>query len=132
MRAFNIFFITLFVLFAGLQYNDPDPYVWMPLYLYAAFLCYLAINKRYNSLLYFIGLAVYFTYGLYLLFEKSGVLNWATEHNAESIVQGMKAEKPWIEATREFGGLMIVIIVLLINFFWIRKHKKSHKILANG
>ncbi len=126
MRAFNIFSIILFILFAALQYNDSDPYVWMPIYLYSAFLCYLAIKKRYNPLLYFIGLAVYFTYGLYLLFEKSGVLNWATEHNAESLVQTMKAEKPWIEATREFGGLMIVIVVLMINLFWLRKHKKTH------
>ncbi len=126
MRAFNIFSIILFILFAALQYNDSDPYVWMPIYLYSAFLCYLAIKKRYNPLLYFIGLAVYFTYGLYLLFEKSGVLNWATEHNAESLIQTMKAEKPWIEATREFGGLMIVIVVLMINLFWLRKHKKTH------
>ncbi len=125
MRTFNIFFIILFILFAALQYNDPDPYVWMPIYLYAAFLCYMAIKKRYNPLLYFVGLAAYLTYGLYLFFEKSGVLNWATEHNAESLVQTMKAEKPWIEATREFGGLLVVIVVLLINLFWLRKYKKS-------
>ncbi len=128
MRAFNILFLILFILFAGLQYNDPDPYVWMPVYLYAAVLCYLALNKRYNPLLYFLGLVVYISYGLYLFFEKSGVLNWATEHNAGSLIETMKAEKPWIEATREFGGLMIVIIVLLINLFWLRKNKKHSKL----
>jgi membrane-associated HD superfamily phosphohydrolase len=124
MRAFNILFIILFILFACLQYNDPDPYIWVSIYLYAAFLCYIAITKRYNPILYIFGLAVYLSYGLYLFFEKSGVLNWATEHNAESIIQMMKAEKPWIEATREFGGLMIVIIVLLINLLWLRKNRK--------
>ncbi len=124
MRAFNILFIILFILFAFLQYNDPDPYIWVSIYLYAAFLCYIAITKRYNPILYIFGLAVYLSYGLYLFFEKSGVLNWATEHNAESIIQTMKAEKPWIEATREFGGLMIVIIVLLINLLWLRKNRK--------
>ena len=125
MRAFNIIFIILFILFAGLQYNDPDPYVWMPIYLYAAFLCYLAMNKKYHPLLYFLGLAAYISYGLYLFFEKSGVLNWVTEHNAESLIETMKAEKPWIEATREFGGLIIVIIVLVINLLWLRRYRRS-------
>jgi hypothetical protein len=37
------------------------------------------------------------------------------EHHAESIVQSMQASKPWIEETREFFGLVIVIAVLVIN-----------------
>jgi hypothetical protein len=126
MRAFNILFIILFILFACLQYNDPDPYIWIPIYLYAAFLCYLAMKKKYNPLLYFIGITAYVSYGLYLFFDKSGELSWATEHNSESLIETMKAEKPWIEATREFGGLMIVIIVLLINLFWLHKYRKTH------
>jgi hypothetical protein len=28
----------------------------------------------------------------------------------------MKAEKPWIEESREFFGLLIILIVLVINF----------------
>ena len=125
MRIFNILFMILFILFACLQYNDPDPLVWIPIYLYAAFLCYMAMSKRYNPLLYFLGLAAYMSYGLYLFFDKSGVLNWATKHNAESLIQTMEANKPWIEATREFGGLLIVIVVLLINLFWFRKNRKT-------
>jgi hypothetical protein len=29
----------------------------------------------------------------------------------------MKASAPWIEETREFFGLLILIIVLMINYF---------------
>jgi hypothetical protein len=29
----------------------------------------------------------------------------------------MKAEKPWIEESREFFGLAIILIVLSINYF---------------
>lgn len=126
MRTFNIIFIVLFILFAALQYNDPDPYIWMPIYLYAAFLCYKAIKKSYQPLLYIIGLTVYGAYALYLFFDKTGVLDWAGEHGAENIVQTMKAEKPWIEETREFGGLLIVMIVLLINMFWLRRHRRQN------
>ncbi len=121
MRAFNIAFIVLFIIFAALQYNDPDPYVWVPLYLYGAFICYQALRKKYNPVLYIIGFAGYGGYALYLLFDKTGVLNWATKHHAENIAESMKATKPWIEETREFFGLVMMLVVLLLNFIWLRK-----------
>jgi hypothetical protein len=121
MKIFNIVFIILFVLSAALQYNDPDPYLWVPIYLYGAFLCYQAYRKKYVPVLYIIGLVIYIGYAAYLFFDRQGVLNWANEHNAESITQTMKATKPWIEETREFGGLLILIVVLVINMLWLRK-----------
>lgn len=126
MKIFNIIFIVLFVLFAALQYNDPDPYVWIPIYLYAAFLCYQAIKGRYQLVLYIIGLAIYIGYAVYLFFDKTGVLDWALEHQAENIAQTMHAEKPWIEETREFGGLLIVVLVLLANMIWLRRKNRKH------
>jgi len=123
MKILNIIFILYFLFATALQYNDPDPYVWMPIYLYAAFLCYMAIRKKYNPVLYYIGITVYALYAVYLFFDKTGVLNWEKEHHAESIVQTMKATKPWIEETREFLGLLINIAVLLMNMAWLRKNK---------
>jgi hypothetical protein len=125
MKIFNIVFIILFVFFAALQYNDPDPVTWMLIYLYAAFLCFRAIQLRYNKALYIIGFIGYIAYGIYLFFDKSGVLDWIVEHHSENIVQTMQATKPWIEETREFFGLVIVIAVLLVNMFWLKK--KKHK-----
>jgi hypothetical protein len=125
MKVFNVIFIILFIFSAALQYNDPDPYIWMPIYLYGAYLCYQAIQKKYNPALYIIGLVVYLGYATYLFFDKQGVLNWAGEHHAESITQSMEATKPWIEETREFGGLLILIVVLLINMVWLRKKRSS-------
>ena len=128
MKLLNIVFIILFVFSAALQYNDPDPYIWMPIYLYGAYLCYLAIQRKYNHILYIIGLVVYIGYAVYLFFDNEGVLSWAGEHNAESITQSMKATKPWIEQTREFGGLLILMIALLINMAWLRKKVSVSKI----
>ena len=125
MRLFNIIFIVLFVLFAAVQYNDPDPYLWMPIYLYAGYLCYLAIKGIYYPLLYIIGLSLYGVYAVYLLFDKTGVIDWAKEHHSESIVHSMKATKPWIEETREFFGLLIVIAVLVINMVWLKKNSRT-------
>jgi len=40
----------------------------------------------------------------------------------------MKAEKPWIEETREFFGLVILIFVLLIDFFYGKLKMKKAKV----
>ena len=126
MKAFNILFIILFIIFAALQYNDPDPYIWMPLYLYGALICYQALQKKYNPILYIIGFVLYLGYALYLFLDKTGVLNWATQHNAENIVNSMKATKPWIEETREFFGLIILLVVLLIDLIWLKKPQEKN------
>jgi hypothetical protein len=124
MKAFNIIFAVLFVLCAALQYNDPDPYVWMPIYLYAAVLCWLAFKGKYYPKAYLLGIVVYGIYAVYLVFTPDGVIDWVTKHNAEGIAKTMHAEKPWIEDAREFLGLLILIVVLLIDFIYARGRKR--------
>lgn len=131
MKIFNIVFIFIFITFAALQYNDPDPYIWIPVYLYAAFLCSLALKNKYSPSLYIVGLNIYALYAIYLFFDKTGVLTWVEEHNAENLVQTMKATKPWIEETREFGGLFIVIIVLVVNMVRLRKGRPGSETTNN-
>ena len=63
-------------------------------------------------------------YALGLVFDADGVLNWINAHHSENIVQTMKATKPWIEETRECGGLLICDIALLINFIHLRGRVK--------
>lgn len=117
MKIFNLIFCILFILFAALQYNDPDPYVWMPIYLYAAVYCWLAFKGRYYPKAYIIGIIAYLAYAVYLFVTKDGVWDWITKHDAANITETMHAEKPWIEDTREFFGLLILIVVLLIDYF---------------
>ncbi len=126
MKTVNIILSIVFILFAFLQYNDADPYIWIPIYLLAAFLCWQASKGRFQAYLYIIGMFICVVYGAYLFFDKNGVLAWANEHAAESLVHSMKADKPWIEESREFGGLLIVFISLLINY--IKLHKSTSAI----
>jgi Transmembrane family 220, helix len=121
MKIFNIFFCIVFIIFAALQYNDPDPYVWVPIYLYAAILCALAAANRFYPAFYAAGILVYLIYAVYKFFCKDGVLDWIHFHNSENIAETMKATRPWIEETREFFGLMILIVVLLINWVYGRR-----------
>ena len=124
MKIFNLIFCILFILFAALQYNDPDPYVWMPIYLYAAVLCWLAFRKKYFPRAYLFGVVIYAGYAIYKFFDENGVWDWLTKHHAANIADTMKAEQPWIEETREFFGLVILIVVLLIDYFYAKRIKK--------
>src|SRR5688572_28399619 len=99
MKVFNILFCFLFLISAGLQYNDPDPYIWMPIYLYGAVLCWLAFRNKYYPGAYLVGIVSFAAYALYFLFADNGVLDWIQKHDAENIAATMKATKPWIEET---------------------------------
>jgi hypothetical protein len=127
MKIFNLVFIVLFVLFAALQYNDPDPYLWIPIYLYGALICWMGYRGKMNFVALFAGLAVYIVYALYLFVEEDGVLSWIIDHDAENIAGTMKASNPWIEDSREFFGLVILITVFLINYFHFRKRSAIGK-----
>ena len=120
MKIFNLLFAIIFLLFAGLQYNDPDPYIWIPIYMYATVLCWLAFRNKYYPRAFILGIIIYAGYALYLFFSADGVLDWIQKHNAENIAGTMKASTPWIEDTREFFGLVILIVVLAINFFYAK------------
>ncbi|MBK0379971.1 transmembrane 220 family protein [Mucilaginibacter segetis] len=127
MKIFNLLFFVLFIFFAALQYNDPDPYLWMPIYLYSSALCYFAAKRKFYPKAYLAGIIVYAAYGAYLFFDKTGVLDWVEEHQAESMVQTMQATKPWIEESREFFGLMILIVVLSVNWIYSARVTKNAK-----
>ena len=117
MKVFNIIFGIVFILFAGLQYNDPDPLLWITIYMYTSVLCLLAASGRYYTKAYLFGIIVYSAYALYKVFDTNGLLDWLQLHDAENIAQTMKAEQPWIEESREFFGLLLLVIILGINYF---------------
>ena len=89
--------------------------------MYAAILCWLAFRNRFYPAAYLIGVAAYGFYALYKVFDKNGVIDWIAKHHSENIAATMKAEKPWIEESREFFGLVILIIVLLIDYFYAKR-----------
>lgn len=93
----------LFVLFAAVQYNDPDPVQWMLLYGgVAVFYGMAALGRAYRP-------AIWLWLAVALLWAAAYVpdfWNWL-KMGAPSIVETMKAETPYVELTREFLGLLI-------------------------
>lgn len=121
MKAFNLIFSLFFLAGAALQFNDPDPYIWIPLYVFAALLCILPMRKKYFPDAYLIAMGIYILYAAFLFFEEHGVLDWINRHDAESITETMKATKPWIEDTREFFALLIMAAVMIVNYYYVRR-----------
>lgn len=116
MKRFNQLFVFIFILFAVVQYNDPDPYLWIPIYLFPAVLCFLATREKFYKNAYTGGFIFYSLYAVYKLLDQNGVIDWMRFHDAANIAATMKAEQPWIEESREFFGLAIILIVLFINY----------------
>ena len=117
MKILNIVLVIIFVLFAAVQYNDPDPYIWIPIYLFPAAVCFYAAKGKYNKTYILIGLI---PITLFMLAYIPDFIDWI-KMGEPSIVETMKAEKPYVELTREFGGLVICVVVLVFEYFRARR-----------
>jgi hypothetical protein len=126
MKHLNRLLSACFVLFAALQLNDPDPWLWIPIYLYAAGLCLFSAMGGVFPKALFAGIIYCCLHASWLFISQDGVISWAKEHHGENLVQTMKAAKPWIENTREFGGLMIVLLAFGLNLIVIRRKRSAH------
>ncbi len=107
-KIFSISCIFLMLLFAYFQWNDPDPHIWIPLYLIPALMFYLMLEGILEKTTLFFVSAIYFLWGL-SLFPKQ----WEGVLLNEL---GMKTIN--IELGRESLGLMLVALLLLFCTFF--------------
>lgn len=117
LSILNVFFCIAFVLFAYVNLNDNDSWIWVPIYLLAAICCGLAAFHFYYPTIYLLAITFYLIYAIRLFFVKDGVWDWINKYKKPSIVESMQASKPYIEKTREFFGLLIISAALAINYF---------------
>lgn len=120
LTILNGFFCISFILFAYVNLNDKDSWLWVPIYMVAAICCGLAAFKYYYPMIYLVAIAFYLMYAIQLFFSKDGVRDWITVYKKPSIVESMQATKPYIEKTREFFGLLIISAALAINYFTVK------------
>jgi len=118
MKIINLILAIIFILFAVVQYNDPDPWMWIGLYTFIAIVSGMAFFGKYHRGLLSFGMGFCFVYLIMLLPD---FINWL-QGGAESIVGSMKADKPHIELTREFLGLAICLAALI--FHWRSSQRK--------
>ena len=123
MKITNGILAILFFVFAILQLNDLDPWLWVSIYGMVALLC--GINSIGFYLPKLILVAIFVTLlglGWYL----PSFINWI-RNGMESITSSMKAETPYIELVRESLGL-VLILVTLIWLYWSGKKYSNEEI----
>jgi len=117
LNILNSIFCIAFILFAYVNLNDHDFWLWVPIYMAASICCGLAVFGHFYPIIYLIAISFYLVYAVILFFAKDGVRDWIIRHKRPSLVESMQATKPYIEKTREFFGLLIISGALVINYF---------------
>jgi hypothetical protein len=124
MRIANFIFAVMFLVFAFVQVNDPDPVIWILIYGSMAVVCILAIFELYLRPV-IIGLLIIFSaYGLIFI---PGVFEWLTNDNRALLFDDLaKMQYPYIEEAREFLGLSICIAILVA--FLVRSNRRRSQL----
>ena len=104
----------LLLVFAFVQYNDPDPWLWILAYSLVGALSIWSAWKAVSPLI---------LYGLIIIFAITAawyvpnIMQWVSE-GMPSIIGSMKASSPYIEWTRVLG-----LILCLTILYWLSRSK---------
>jgi len=119
MRVVNFLLAVMFLLFAFVQVNDPDPLIWILIYGTMAVLAVMAIFEYYPKK-FLIGLLILFAGYSAVYFR--GVLEWLKQEDKSALFDEVAKMEHWyIEEAREFMGLLICIGVVTFYYFRSRK-----------
>jgi len=123
MKILHITLAVMFLAFTIVQFNDPDPLLWIAIYGAMVAVCAMAaFNMFYPKVMMVQG-------GLYLIYCGllwSGVSQWfASDDKAMLFDDIAKMQNLYIEESREFLGLAISVTVLAFYLWLSLKGKKS-------
>lgn len=123
-KVINWILFVIFLLFALVQLNDPDPVIWFVTYFIVALFAVSSNYLRIPKLYYYLAIA-----GLVLFsfFHISYFADWISAGDKEELFGEMVYEKPYIEGTREFLGLVLALIAMI----YILRHKLQYKSSSN-
>lgn len=122
MKASRIFFgfwTLAFLLFAYWQFNDPDPEIWVSVYVYGAIMSGLAATERYPLIPLLTGAVLCLLGSLY--FFPQSVSDWVAQEWEQ---QDLSMKTMDMEEARESFGLMIIFIITSIAA-WMGWRKKQ-------
>lgn len=117
-KGVNVFLFILFFLFAVVQLNDPDGIIWFLIYGMISMIClYSNFKVIPKSFLIVIILLLL----IYAAFHFSLFIDYLRTENKEEIFGKMVYEKPYLEGSREFMGLLIAAFGV---FYQLKRQKK--------
>lgn len=109
MKLVHVFLTVLFVVFAGLQLNNPQPALWSATYLVVAFCCALAAFGKHPK--WWLG-GITIILGLWALFSAPDILHWA-EGGFPALLEEPETVPPLVKGARDFMGLIIAFGTML-------------------
>ena len=113
VRIISIILFLIFLSFALLQWNDPDPVLWIAVYLAIAIASFLrVINKQNRNIVLGVGLIIIVISFSYV----PGFIEWVSLPEKGEIFGEMVYQKPYIEETREFIGLLMGLGSLIYQY----------------
>jgi len=115
----NLFLFVLFVLFAVLQLNDIDGELWFSIYFIVSLLCLYNTFKAIPKSILILSIIALMTYSA---FHFSLFIDYLNTENKAEIFGEMVYDKPYLEGTREFVGLLLAAFGIMYQIK-IRKLK---------
>lgn len=106
-KVINSILSILFVLFAVVQLNDPDGILWFSIYIMVAIICFYSIFKVIPKKILWviiIGLLIYSAFYFSLF------IDYLQKDQKSEIFGEMVYEKPYLEGSREFLGVLIAAL----------------------
>ena len=119
-RTVHLFLAGAFTAFAALNLHDPDPWLWLLAYLSVAVLFALAAFGRADRR---VSGALCVALAVWMCTMLPGLVDWVLT-GMPSIVSSMKATEPHVEVVREFLGLFIAVVCLLVLTLRTSKHAR--------
>ncbi len=111
MRFTNLAIAAVFAWCAIVQYNDPDPLAWILVYAAAAGMAGLAAFGRFYPILpgLLAGICLFWMGSL-----SGGVQEFlGLGGDPRLLFQSMSPDRPWVEESREFIGLAVILLCCL-------------------
>jgi hypothetical protein len=116
MRIAAFLLAVMFLVFAFLQVNDPDPVIWILIYGIMAVFSIMAMFRFYPRIVLALYLVLLAGYSVVFW---SGVAEWWRQDNRSALFDDVAKMEHWyIEEAREFLGLLICMLALI--FFLVR------------
>lgn len=114
-KIIKAFLGLLFLVFAAVQFNDPDPYAWIAIYGCVGLVFIVSIFRPVSKrAVGFLMIALLLYAGTFI----PGFWEWLNKPDKSELFGEMIYDRPYIEQTREFLGLLMACGAL---FYLYRK-----------
>lgn len=121
MKIISVLLSLMFVSFVSVQFDDPDPVLWVLIYSNMAIICAWSVFREPVNYWIWGSGVVYFIYAVFLF---PGAIDWFKSPDRSLLFDDLaKMQYPYIEETREFLGLVISLLVLSWMGFRFRPKK---------